>query len=82
MGAASPASSLGQYPPEPAPDSSSAASGLFVAEAVGPSPDLGVAEGWVMAELGMASSDSQAGLEQAMQFSCLDLLTAFQGELY
>ena len=53
----------------------------FAAEAGVPSADLGASEAWAMADQGIASGESQGGMQQPMPFSCLDLLTAFQGEV-
>ena len=53
----------------------------FVAEAGVPSADLWASEAWAMADQGIASGESQGGMQHPMPFSCLDLLTAFQGEL-
>ena len=59
---------------------------VFAASEAGPTLGaayLGAAEGWLMADGSgsRVSTDPQGATAQPLPFSCLDLLTAFAGEL-
>jgi transglutaminase-like putative cysteine protease len=63
---------------------------VFAASEAGPTlgaahagAELGAAEGWLMADGSgsRVSTDPQGATAQPLPFSCLDLLTAFAGEL-